>query len=137
MTAVEILQPLERRWRWYRLGEQVLWALALALPFGVLLASFGLSGGYPLLLYVLSFALLSFFRPFWKISQKALVQQLNLQISDAEWSTELLLQAEEQLNVLERLQKEKILKQMAAQAALVKPPHRLAQFGRYLGFSAL
>jgi hypothetical protein len=137
MTAVEILQPLERRWRWYRLGEQALWALALALPFGVLLASFGLSGGYLLLLYVLSFALLSLFRPFWKISQKALVQQLNLQISDAEWSTELLLQAEEQLNVLERLQKEKILKQMAAQAALVKPPHRLAQFGRYLGFSAL
>ncbi len=135
MAATELLQKVNRRWVLYRGIEQSLDALAIALPLAALLFLFeSATYGSVLLLYLLCFGVLCAFRPFWKISQKQVLQQLNLQAAEIEWSAELLLSTEQALNPLERLQKARILGQLPSEIAI---PHRIVARLQYLGISVL
>jgi len=122
VTGIKGLENLKRRWVLLNFLIVLLQSLAIAwLVLCIGVTVFNVSYWISLPLFVLCFALLTYLRPFWSITELKISRHLDRQHPELEESTALLFKEDHTLLTLEKYQKEKIL----ANLPLLHVPKRL------------
>ncbi|WP_089684135.1 hypothetical protein [Catalinimonas alkaloidigena] len=132
MNATTRLTRFRNQWRAYQMGEVGLYALGLAgllLTIIMQLMGWSLSWFWVLPLTALLFVIGLIIRRGLRLSPHEIARYLNQRYPTLESSAELLLQPDEHLPLLARLQRERVATRLSTLEHDLRPPHRLGRAG--------
>lgn len=120
--GISCISRLQKQWTLLLLFQVLLLSLGLSLIFAALWNYlFEGSNWIFMAFFLVFFAVLSWFKPFWKVSNLQICRYLNERFPELEESTELLLKPATECTSLERLQQHKI-NQVLVQMSAPRPP---------------
>jgi Ca2+/Na+ antiporter len=133
-TAVISLVNLKRKWVLLNLLFLLGLSLAIALVLAYIAVYFFAAPYWILvLLFIMCFAVLTYWRPYWKLSQHTISRYLDQRYPEMEESTALLFKDDRSLSLLERFQRQKVM----ANLPVLELPAVLFKKLLYTGFALL
>lgn len=134
MSVTEVISLVNLKRKWVILNFLLLLGASLVVALVLLyIAVFLFAAPYWVLLpfLITCFAVLTYCRPYWKVTEHTVSRYLDQRYPELEESTALLFKDEQSLSVLERLQKQKV----RANLPVLELPEKLARKLLYTGFA--
>ncbi len=108
MKGLHIIQALRKKWIMHSIVSDFLFSTGIAILFSIVTNKFfGISPGWGVLAFLLTFSFLLFIHRAWKTSNAGITQLLNRNYPSLEESSSLLIKPFTSLNILEKLQYQK------------------------------